>query len=261
MKRNTKRNAKQPKRNPANDLDLGIITVADLIGMVDKPEPERTAWRNTEDVIRFAERVTTGDPETLSAFMRNRPAPALATPTECASAGYGVCGDYVDVGRFVTGEPECMVHYDELRAQKFLTVNVTLGRPGLTPDYNVQRYYGVFLDVIDQLERNGTRCRVVIQEDTFLTRHSAFLGGISRYRLVLKEHDQPLNMAQFAGFLLNNETMKLFYRYNPNRFGFGRNDDLRPGRSFKRTTPIHSHPCTFKASGTGAPTGAPTSSG
>lgn len=79
---------------------------------------------------------------------------------------YDVSGDYVDMGRFVTGEPECMAQFHEVElpqtAVKIIRIvaNVCCSS-GIDADGFVKRGAAT-LALIDALENSGRRCELII---------------------------------------------------------------------------------------------------
>lgn len=142
-----------------------------------------------------------GDEVTLNRFLASRKAAKLALPEQLLPA-YDLAGDFVDVGRFLGGEPECMFNYDAHYDQaRFVDVIIRLGRPVRTDNYKVFEYYANVLQAIDLLEAQGLRCRITATLDVF---HKN-----KKLRITLstpiKEYHDPVNMAVFAGVVLNNK--------------------------------------------------------
>ncbi|WP_080056881.1 DUF7192 family protein [Spirosoma aerolatum] len=142
-----------------------------------------------------------GDEWTLKRFLAIRKNCKLALP-ERLNPSYDVAGDFVDVGLYLSGEPECMFNYDaQFDQSKFIDVTIRIGRPSRTEDYKVFYYYANVLQAIDILESQGLRCRITATAD--------FYNKKDRHRILfrtpIKEYSEPVNMAVFAGVILNND--------------------------------------------------------
>ncbi|RYC66368.1 DUF7192 family protein [Spirosoma sordidisoli] len=148
--------------------------------------------------VKFAQLARQGDPDTLARFLAYRNHLQLTAPP-LPDLGYSVAGSFVDVGRYVTGEPECMADFINYQPAQIVTINATLGYPEGSSEQTVFHYFGLMLDAIDRLELSGTRCEVNLTIDFF----SPAEHYRQRLQIPFKRADQPLNMAQFAAVMLN----------------------------------------------------------
>ncbi|RYC66370.1 DUF7192 family protein [Spirosoma sordidisoli] len=186
---------------------------------------ERGLFRNVEAFIEFAKMAPHladlaryGDPVTLDRYLALRASlPDLRPPAQYDSPGYDVAGSFVDVGRYVTGEPECMVHFNAERPVRLIDVIIMDGRPHNTTDYAVMRWFGLSVDLIDRLELAGYRCRVSMLSTLVSDRRPE----VNICGLRLKEHDQPLDLGQMAALLMNNKVMSELYKNRFDQFGSG----------------------------------------
>lgn len=138
-----------------------------------------------------------GDSRIEQRFLKTRANKRYITPSVPAEMAYDVSGDYVDVGRFMSGEPECMAQYDLLeKPVKFLTIFIRCADLN-----NAFAYYGMILDIIDYLEVNGTRCRIAAEINHLAKR----TRKITKAQIQVKDFEEQLNISHFcAAFLSGN---------------------------------------------------------
>lgn len=130
----------------------------------------------------------------VSSFMKFRENNTHVVTNEYSPA-YRVNGQFVDLGRVLNGEPECMVDmFAEMSSNsKYLDIEFACSRPVYlnelkNKDYYVFSYYLGFLDLIDQWEQNGIRCKVTM-----------IYNGIN---IDLSDRDSYINKDQYKGSLL-----------------------------------------------------------
>lgn len=125
---------------------------------------------------------------------------------------YDVMGDYVDMGRFVTGEPECMVDYHYDSAIKFLDVEISIGRPWIVENYQAMEYYNNILNIIDALEANGFRCKITVVTHWVQLLKGTYTPSGREYRAIieLKNYEEVLDYKTFALLVLDNDFMSHF---------------------------------------------------
>jgi hypothetical protein len=78
------------------------------------------------------------------------------------SIGYDVFGEYVDVGRFLTGEPECfgVRVSDDSHTKRVVRINVNLGVSSIVSHEAIFARGAVVISAIDVIESTGTRVEV-----------------------------------------------------------------------------------------------------
>ncbi|UHG91744.1 DUF7192 family protein [Spirosoma oryzicola] len=174
--------------NKATVDDLGELTLTQLT--------ERSLC-----VQSLADLALIGDDYTLERFLAIRKEAKLVLPDQLLPS-YELAGDFVDVGQFLSGEPECMFSFEgQYEQAQFIDVNIRMGRPCSTPDSRVFHYYKNVLQAIDILEAKGLRCRITASFDGI---HKGERRRIV-FKTPIKEYHEPINMAVFAGTILNNE--------------------------------------------------------
>lgn len=144
-----------------------------------------------------------GDQKTLERFMEHREKFRSVQLTNNTVMGYALAGDYVDVDRYLSGEPECMVDYSSYESARFVDVSIYVGRPWFTPDFIVFEYYSHVLDMLDKLESEGCRCKITLNGRW--VHHHISGNPETTFQIPYKGYGENLNMAQLAGILLNND--------------------------------------------------------
>lgn len=78
------------------------------------------------------------------------------------SIGYDVFGEYVDIGRFLTGEPECfgVRVSDDSHSKRIVRINVNLGVSGSVSHESIFARGAVVIAAIDVIESTGARVEV-----------------------------------------------------------------------------------------------------
>lgn len=172
--------------------DFGLVTLEDLC------RGEKV--KATDEIKNLG---LIGDPDTLEKFQKYRAEHAVRIQNNTVLE-YALSGDYVDVGRYLSGEPECMVDYNGHDNARFIDITIRTGRVWFTPQRVVFQYYSHVLDLIDKLESEGTRCRIRLGGEYTHTTGNRQI----KYSVDFKGYGEPLNLAQLAGLLLNDT----FYR-------------------------------------------------
>lgn len=105
---------------------------------------------------------------------------------------YDVAGSFVDVGVFVTGEPEHMIEFAQVEDnKKYCTLIIEYSEPAATSAENMKRRAGVIAAMIDKLESENVRCQVFAM---------ALMGQNNNHKIgecfltKIKDHDQPMNI-------------------------------------------------------------------
>jgi len=123
----------------------------------------------------------------------------IIPPIDTPDFYHQISGSYVDVGRYVTGEPECMVDYEPQKPTKFLTIYLRAAAVGNEPSY-----FGMICQIIDYLERHGTRCKLVAELSHVTDKNAHLLA-----RFTVKETHEPLNISQFCSMFLSGALSEL----------------------------------------------------
>ncbi|GAB3272898.1 hypothetical protein GCM10027347_44880 [Larkinella harenae] len=187
----------------ANIKDFGIVTIDEICNLAEgAPEQTKELGR-------------TGDPRTLEQFLKHRDSIRHIQLQNATSTAYDYSGDYVDVDRYLCGDPECMVNFNSYDAPRFIEIEVMTGRPWWTPNRIVFDYFNYVLDLIDKIESEGCRCQINITGHYMLNSRDSHQ---IKYALPYKSYGEPLNMSQLAGLLLNND---FFTNVTVPALGFG----------------------------------------
>lgn len=173
-------------------VDLGVLTAEDIAARAN----------DTSGYLRIL--ATEGNPRLLDDFMKVKQSIELIVPDRQTTA-YNYCGSFVDVGRYVTGEPECMIDFSTYGQTQFIDVLIYLDSPGTVSSEKYFTFYAMILSVIDYLENNNYRAKVRVICDGF---HSS---SKTRYvaEMILKEYNEPVNLAAYSGILLD----RYFFHY------------------------------------------------
>lgn len=143
-------------------------------------------WQHMEDIhyssegLEFIERY-----EEMESYMGT----AYRTSTS-----YDVCGSYVDVGRFMQGEPECMVDFARRpNAGKFALFLVNSSELGHTRSSAIYNKGVLIQSGIEKLESLGVRCRLIsyyVNDQRNVNKWSR-----SAYFIQSKRYDEPFHMS------------------------------------------------------------------
>lgn len=116
---------------------------------------------------------------------------AVRLPQEQASTPYhDVAGSYVDIGRYVSGEPECMVDFrPEIRAQRVVKIGFNVSVHGGTATEAMMERGAAVAVLVDRLEAAGVRVEVM-----------AYGQGapVWTMEVCVKPADAPLDMDRVA---------------------------------------------------------------
>ena len=123
-------------------------------------------------------------------------------------------GDEVDIGLFMSEDPECMIEY-QLSARRKPVVKFVVSASfasGVSPETIYNRGAAV-VAAIDQIEASGMRCEV---ELSFDTRND---GRIYRTRVPLKRADDAVDRDKLAFAICHPSTLRRLYFRLAERFG------------------------------------------
>lgn len=133
-----------------------------------------------------------------------------------------LAGSEVDVGRFVTGEPECMIEFHEVAAErpsaKFAKVvfNMTTSA-GVSPE-QMQIKGAATVALIDTLESQGVRVEVLLVTETQVDKTETGRG--LRIQAQVKATEEPVEIDRLAFALANPATFR--------RLGFAIHETINP---------------------------------
>jgi len=126
------------------------------------------------------------------------------------SPKYEVSGESVDVGRFLTGEPECMQEWEMIETSGNKVIDIyfnTIASGGYSTQCLIN--YGVsVLSIVDYLESIGVRCNIY----TYYSFSTKF-GGNGDKRMVFvktKSANEALNISTLAFALAHPSMMRRF---------------------------------------------------
>ncbi|CAN5250244.1 hypothetical protein BH09BAC4_BH09BAC4_28110 [soil metagenome] len=159
------------------------------------------SYYHKDYVQLVADGLSKGNRYLESRFNEARANKRYVTPAYMGEMGYDVAGSFVDMGRFVAGEPENMVCFDILeKPKKFMTVYLRCAYLN-----NAFEYYGMILDIIDFMESTGTRCRIAEELNHVAQRTGKQTIG----QIQIKDFDEPLNVGAFCAAFLSGDFNKL----------------------------------------------------
>ena len=122
------------------------------------------------------------------------------------SIGYDVFGEYVDVGRFLTGEPECfgVRVSDDSISKRVVRINVNLGVSGSVSHEAIFARGAVAVAAIDIIESSG--CRV----EVYGVHGSLKCDGskLHETHVLLKSANQPLDIDRIVFALCHPSTLR-----------------------------------------------------
>lgn len=116
------------------------------------------------------------------------------------TAVHSECGSEVDVGRYLAGEPECMVDWNIQRIKApgriaSIALNATVSSGFTQEDFQARGVSA--LKLIDTLESSGIRCEVL------LLQCSRIGEAMWCMKVCIKEPEQPLDLDRMAFMLMH----------------------------------------------------------
>ena len=182
----------------------------------DSESVEWTGTKNWNEAIKFAQYGwPTGTKKLKKALdnLKGATAPAL----ECS---FDVAGEEVDIGRFLTGDPENMIEYNPVNREgiKFVEVYISFAYHCGHTAKDVIKRGAIILSNIDALEANGYRCKIIGYSKNGYRSGRSYKG--LELEVVLKEYDEALELDRMAFCLINPSMLrrlgfKLIERFNP----------------------------------------------
>lgn len=161
-------------------------SLAEAVSLVEKGWPEGAA-----KVADWSSR--------LSSFL------SAATSAKSRSYHWDVTGDYVDIGKFLTGEPECCgsdAEYGEQLSGRVVTIRLNACvSGGLQADAIVARGVAVLV-AVDILESLGKRCEVIVSQATSTYGRGGDAGSVRDLHLdanvTVKRAGEPVDLDRLA---------------------------------------------------------------
>jgi hypothetical protein len=213
------------------------MTISQFVESVHNPSrflhlsgrPCSNNWAGTGTYEEALGLLENGWPEGLNqiAFHNYKVRPVQPSESLDFTAHFDVCGDSVDVGRYLSGEPECMIDHRMKIVPKqgrVIKMLVNVAASSMIDRDSMFRRGAVALRILDALEGSGYRCEV--------TCGSVFRGATSYHAsTVVKEADQPLDLDRMAFFLAHPSIeRRLFFRiFEQNELALKMPDHGQPG--------------------------------
>lgn len=135
---------------------------------------------------------------------------------------YRVNGQFVDLGRVLNGEPECMIDMfaETSAAVKYLDVEILVAFPQYVTNMKERRYafifayYLPFLDLIDAWEQSGIRCKISLIDiniDANPARDFKKSNDQTKGSLVIKNYEEIFDLELFCRVMFTDEVTGIFY--------------------------------------------------
>lgn len=128
------------------------------------------------------------------------------------SPRYDIAGEVFDAGRFISGDPECMINFygDDATGARMVDIELAVGLPvwvAKLKDGEIRAFehFAGVLDIIDQLESNGTRCQIIgscVGHDG--RENSKCKNEMMQYSFVFKKHSEIFDLEFFCKIFLTN---------------------------------------------------------
>lgn len=157
-------------------------------------------WAGTDTFAQAVETATRGWPEGASKALAMRASiDSAVREIICArksSFAYDVVGDCVEVGRYLTGEPECFVtqvESGEVASGRVVKLVANLAASGAVSTKSLFARGATILAAIDILEAVGTRVELYISHGS----RGSHCGVFQQFTLI-KKADQPVDADRLA---------------------------------------------------------------
>jgi hypothetical protein len=121
------------------------------------------------------------------------------------NVGYGMEGDFIDIGRFLTGEPEVFGTMQDGNPKRYrvdLTLNMSWS--GSTDKETIQERLKHVVATVDWLEMNGVRTRITAIEST----------QVAHIEIVVKDFSETLDLRQLAVVSHSDFLRRAFFRFD-----------------------------------------------
>lgn len=102
---------------------------------------------------------------------------------------YDVTGDYVDIGKFLDGDPENQGNMVMGNPRSvFATINIMVGYVSYTTTEYLERKQRRILRLVDWLEQQGIRCQIVATE----------VSAVQNFTCIVKQFTDPVDLNDLA---------------------------------------------------------------
>lgn len=180
------------------------------------------SWSEALNLARFGWPKGTKKLKKALEGLKGATAPAL-------EHSFDVAGEEVDIGRYLTGDPENMIEYYPVHRDgiKFIDVYVSFAYHCGYSANDVIKRGAVILSNIDALEQNGYRCKIIGYSKNGAGKHGLEM------QVILKEYEETLELDRMAFCLINPSMLrrlgfKLIERFVPQQA----NKNYGSGRTF-----------------------------
>jgi len=139
------------------------------------------------------------------------------------SPGFSVSGQVVDLGRLLSGDPECMIDFFQESEENFRMLDIKMRfdiprwtKPGRVKDTvnggfindGMERLFGYYtpiLDMIDNLEAQGVRCRITAIVNSIDTKNFSPYANQTMGSIRLKEYGEAFDIKSFCSIFMQTE--------------------------------------------------------
>lgn len=158
----------------------------------------KTPWNGTNTFEQAAKLVKNGWPEGSNMVLSMRASIDYAVrelvTSRCSNYGYDISGDFVDVGRFMTGEPECFMKEDGYGSvsKPVIKIIANIGASSsISTDNLIARGVGI-VAAVDIMESLGRRVELWIGKSTEYRGEAKMRKH--ELRVLIKSASQPLDI-------------------------------------------------------------------
>ncbi|MBN8824465.1 MULTISPECIES: hypothetical protein [unclassified Spirosoma] len=173
----------------ASFVNLGEGTPFDIIGS--------SSQRDTSKNFQKGQLIT-GNPYILQLFEQYRQKHPIDVPVHNIESNYAIAGDFVDIGRYMSGEPECMVDYSQSSDTRFVDFYINIDVCHNISRENSFAYYAAAISVIDSLENSNYRVRLIGVNYS----DAISVGKIYEVTTIIKDHSEPINYAYLTSICM-----------------------------------------------------------
>jgi hypothetical protein len=110
-----------------------------------------------------------------------------------------VCGQFWDVGAYLSGNPECMGDFVEVEANNYKTIVIDATTPAKMPARKLAAKCKAVFEAVGGLEVSGTRCKVIIRAGVYNKKGN----HIQVVELMVKDFEETL-IPSYHGLILGN---------------------------------------------------------
>jgi len=142
------------------------------------------------------DKMLNGDSELLSKFVKAQGHVNIVHNTETTM--HDVRGSFVDIGAFVGGSPECMIDFVTEDNTQFCEIVLNTAYSSKTSHDRMFEKYIYVVKLIDILESNNTRCKVVVAnyaQGHKATKKPTYDGNKCEITVLLKDYKEQLSLS------------------------------------------------------------------